>query len=98
MPVYEGVVENINENGARVVIRPDSQCIPGAPGVSKRVCHCATDGSTLKIDALNSVNAGEGDWVSVSVRPGALMKNAGTVTKNEILPRQRTDEVDVGWL
>jgi len=79
MPVYEGLVESIHESGAKVVIRPDNQCIPGAPGVSKRVCHCASDGSTLRIEALNRVDAGEGDWVSVSAKPSALMKKAATL-------------------
>ncbi|MFH1951724.1 MAG: SoxR reducing system RseC family protein [Pseudomonadota bacterium] len=77
MPDYEGLVESVKENWvALVVIRPDNQCIPGAPGVSKRVCHCASDGSTLRIEALNSVNARAGDWVSVRQEPGTLMKNA----------------------
>jgi len=39
-----------------------------------------------------------GDNAAMIAWTGILMKNAGMVTKNEILPRQRTDDVDVRWM
>jgi universal protein Kae1 len=39
-----------------------------------------------------------GDNAAMIAWTGVLMKNAGMHTKNEILPRQRTDEVDVKWI
>jgi hypothetical protein len=53
--------------------------IPGAPEVSSRVCHSATDGSIVKIDALNEVNAVVGDWVSVTQRDDILKKNLAVI-------------------
>lgn len=77
MPQHEGFVTSLKENGkAEVVIQPDNAGIPGAPQLKDIVCHCATDGSTITIEALNKADAGVGDWVSITQRPGALMKNA----------------------
>ena len=39
-----------------------------------------------------------GDNAAMIVWTGILMKNAGMETKNEILPRQRTDDVDTKWM
>jgi len=39
-----------------------------------------------------------GDNAAMIAWTGILMKNAGMHTSNEILPRQRTDDVDVKWL
>ena len=77
MPQHEGFVAGIKENGkAEVVIQPDNAGISGAPQLKDIVCHCATDGSTITIELLNRAGAGVGDWVSITQRPGALMKNA----------------------
>jgi len=80
MSQYEGFVASLKQNGkADVIIQPGKPSIPGAPEVSKRVCHCATDGSTVIVEALNRAGAGVGDWVSVSRSPSPLMKNAATL-------------------
>jgi hypothetical protein len=49
--------------------------IPGAPEVSRRVCHTSTDGSTVTVDALNTVGAETGDWVSIKQADGIAKKN-----------------------
>jgi len=77
MPVYEGVVARLMaDSKAEVVIRPGKAGIPGAPELTEKVCHCATNGSTVRTEALNWVGADVGDWVVVSRRAGVLMKNA----------------------
>lgn len=80
MSQYEGFVASLKQNGkADVIIQPGKPSIPGAPEVSKRVCHCATDGSTVIVEALNRAGAGVGDLVSVGRTPGALTKSAATL-------------------
>jgi microcompartment protein CcmK/EutM len=77
MSLYEGFVAGLRADGkAEVVIRPDNPGIPGAPELTEKVCHRATNGSTIRIEALNRVGAGVGDWVLLSRRAGVLMKNA----------------------
>jgi positive regulator of sigma E activity len=78
MSQYEGLVTSAGEDGkAEVVIQPTTSGIPGAsPQVNRHVCHCATDGSTITIEALNSVGAGVGDRVFVSSDTSGLVKNA----------------------
>ena len=76
MSQHEGFVADLKKNGkAEVVIQPCNAGIPGAPELKDIVCHCATDGSTITIEALNKAGAGVGDWVSITQRPSALMKN-----------------------
>ncbi|MBW1783004.1 MAG: SoxR reducing system RseC family protein, partial [Deltaproteobacteria bacterium] len=81
MPRYEGLVASVDKDGkAEVIIGPDSSGIPGAsPRVNRHVCHCATDGSTLTIEALNRVGAGVGDRVIVSRDTAGLVKNAAVL-------------------
>lgn len=77
MARYEAVVANCLPNGrAEIVIRPDKPGIPDAPEISRRVCHCATDASMVRIEALNRADARVGDWVSVYRKPGVVLKNA----------------------
>ena len=78
MAQYEGFVASVRDDGiAEVIIRPMSEGIPGATSyVNRRVCHCATDGSTLTVQALNSAGAGVGDRVSVNRSTKALVRNA----------------------
>ena len=77
MSLYEGFVAGLRADGkAEVVVRPGKPGIPGAPELTEKVCHCATNGSTVRIEALNWVGAGVGDWVLLSQRAGVLMKNA----------------------
>jgi hypothetical protein len=77
MPQYEGYVAGITGDGkAEVVIKPGMAGIPNAPEVSKKVCHRATNGSTLRIEAVNKVGARVGDWVRLSQESGMPIKNA----------------------
>lgn len=77
MAQYEGFVASLATGGkAEVVIRPGTPGIVGAPELTGKVCHCASDGSAVTIEALNRVGAGVGDLVSVSRPPGRPMKNA----------------------
>lgn len=81
MPEYEGLVAGIKEDGkAEVVIQPGSPGIPGTSReVKRKVCHRATDGSTITIEAENRVGAGVGDRVSVNRETTALLKNAAAL-------------------
>ena len=81
MPRNEGFVTTLKMDGkAEVVIQPVRSGIPGAsPRVNCHVCHHATDGSTLTIEALNRVGAEVGDYVSVSRETSGLVKNAAAL-------------------
>jgi len=78
MPRYEGYIACLKEDGkAEVIIEPDKTGVPGASArINRRVCHCATDGSNIKIEALNREGAGVGDLVIVSLDSSGLIKNA----------------------
>lgn len=77
---YEAVVTSLLPNGkAEILIQPDKPGIPNAPGISARVCHCATSNSMVRIEALNRAGASVGDWVSVSRNSADIMKNAGVL-------------------
>ena len=76
MPNYQGVVAKLMpEDKAEIMIAPGKQSIPGAPEVSKKVCHECTDGSTLRIEAVNRAGAEVGDWVTVTRPSGIVKKN-----------------------
>jgi len=81
MPWNEGLVATLKKYGkAEVVIQPVSAGIPGAsPQVNRHVCHCVTDGSTITIEAVNSVGAEVGDYVSVRRDTSGLVKNAAVL-------------------
>ena len=81
MSQYEGLVTSLKKDGrAEVLIQPISSGIPGAsPRVNRHVCHCATDGSTITIEALNSVGADVGDRVVVNSDTSGLVKNAAVL-------------------
>jgi len=81
MPTNEGFVATLKKDGkAEVVIQPASSGIPGAsPRVNRSVCHCVTEGSTITIEALNSVGAEVGDYVSVRRDTSGLLKNAAAL-------------------
>jgi len=78
MPRNEGFVATLKgDDRAEVIIQPGSMGVPGAsPHVNRHVCHCATDGSTITIEALNRVGADVGDRVSVSRNATEMMRNA----------------------
>jgi hypothetical protein len=86
MPLYEGIVAKLKADGkAEVMIRPGKPGIPGAPELTGKICHCATRGSTVRTEALNWVDADVGDWVVVSRRAGALMKNAAALLGSPVI-------------
>jgi positive regulator of sigma E activity len=77
MTQYEGLVASLATDGkAEVMIRPGTPGIIGAPELTGKVCHCASDGSAVTIEAINGVGAGVGDAVSISRTSGGPMKNA----------------------
>jgi hypothetical protein len=77
MPEYEGFIATIKEDGkAEVIVQPETSSIVGAPGVSKKVCHCASSSSQVTVEALNPVQAAVGDRVAVRVDASLLLRNA----------------------
>jgi hypothetical protein len=80
MPRHEGMVQLVTGDGkAEVLICPKPPGIIGAPEVSKKVCHSATDGSNVRTAAFNEAGAREGDWVLVVHKPGVVLKNSLTL-------------------
>ena len=80
MNKYEGIVTSLTaDDKAEVLIRPGAPGIPGAPEVSKKVCHKATDNSIVRIEVLNRVSACVGDWVFLSRKAGVTRKNTGAL-------------------
>lgn len=81
MPRHEGFVATLKKDGkAEVVIQPVRPGVPGASSyVNRHVCHCASDGSTVTIEALNGVGAEVGDYVSVLRDTSGLLKNAASL-------------------
>jgi YHS domain-containing protein len=74
MPESEGIVASVSEDGeAEVVIQESELCIHCASEIE--VCNCSGVSSRLVINALNSIGASVGDMVSISHKPGALMKS-----------------------
>lgn len=77
MLIYQGLVaRHTATDMAEILLTPGDQTIPGAPEVSKKVCHKASDGSTLRIKAVNRVGAQVGDWVLLTRPSGIFKKNA----------------------
>jgi len=80
MPEYEGYIASLKEDGkAEVIVQPETSGIVGAPGVSKKVCHCVSSSSQVSMEALNPVRAAVGDRVAVRVDASLLLRNAGAV-------------------
>jgi hypothetical protein len=81
MAAYEGLVAGLKDNGrAEVIIQPGNSGVPGVPEeVNSRFCHCATGGSTIRIDVENRAGAEVGDWVLVNRERGVLKRNAGAL-------------------
>jgi hypothetical protein len=81
MAQYEAMVLSIagdsGEDTAEVIIQPGSADIPGVSAeVNQRVCHCASDGSSVRIEAINTAGAEVGDLVLVTHDTSTLVKNA----------------------
>ncbi len=78
MADYEGLVA-VKKGGQKVevLIRPSSEGIPGvSERINQQVCHCAADGSMVKIEAVDAAGAEVGDWVLVHRDTAALVRNA----------------------
>jgi len=77
MPIYEGIVLNIKDKDkAEVIIYPTLAGIPDAPQLDNIICHTPSEGSIIKIEAINSyINAKVGDLVSVEYKPKSIGKN-----------------------
>jgi len=70
----QGVVVDASENGrAKVLLEASDPCIHCAEEVD--VCNCSGGSSRVIIRALNSLGASVGDLVSISHKPGALLKS-----------------------
>ncbi len=78
MANYEGLVATRKDNEkVEVLIRPSSEGILGASErINQQVCHCAAEGSTVKIEAINAARAEVGDWVVLHRDTKVLFRNA----------------------
>lgn len=86
MPEYEGFIASLKEDGkAEVIVQPETSGIIGAPGVSKKVCHCASSSSQVPLEALNPLHAAVGDRVAVRVDASLLLRNAGVLIGMPVL-------------
>jgi YHS domain-containing protein/positive regulator of sigma E activity len=74
MSESQGVVVDASEDGrAKVLLEASDPCIHCAEEVD--VCNCSGASSRVIIRALNSSGASVGDLVSISHKPGALLKS-----------------------
>ncbi len=74
MSESQGVVVDDSEDGrAKVLIEASDPCIHCAEEMD--VCNCSGGSSRVIIRALNSLGASVGDLVSISHKPGALLKS-----------------------
>lgn len=70
----EGIVLGASEDGkAKVLLEASDPCIHCAEDVD--VCNCTAGSSRVIVKAVNSVGASVGDLVSISHKPGALLKS-----------------------
>jgi YHS domain-containing protein/positive regulator of sigma E activity len=74
MSESEGIVVDASEDGkAKVLLEASDPCIHC--GEDLQVCNCSGGSSRIIVRALNSVGASVGDLVSISHKPGALLKS-----------------------
>ncbi len=74
MSESEGIVMDASEDGrAKVLLEASDPCIHCAEEID--VCNCSGGSSRVIVSALNSVGASVGDLVSISHKPGALLKS-----------------------
>jgi YHS domain-containing protein len=74
MSASEGVVLDVSEQGkAKVLLEASDPCIHCAEEMD--VCNCSGGSSRVIIRALNTLGASVGDLVSISHKPGALLKS-----------------------
>lgn len=93
MPEYEGFVASLRDDGkAEVLIQPQRAEIVGAPGVSAKVCHCASGSSQVTMEALNPLQAAVGDRVVLEVQASALIRNVASLVGLPVLA------LALGWV
>jgi YHS domain-containing protein/positive regulator of sigma E activity len=74
MSTSEGIILEVTEDGkAKVLLEASDPCIHCAEEMD--VCHCSGGSSRVTIRALNALGASVGDLVSISHKPGALLKS-----------------------
>ena len=74
MSESQGVVVDASEDGrAKVLLEASDPCIHCAEEMD--VCNCSGKSARVIIKALNSLGASVGDLVSISHKPGALLKS-----------------------
>jgi YHS domain-containing protein/positive regulator of sigma E activity len=74
MSESQGIVVDASEDGkAKVLLEASDPCIQCAEEMD--VCNCSGGSSRVIIRALNSPGASLGDLVSISHKPGALLKS-----------------------
>ena len=74
MSESEGIVMDASEDGrAKILLEASEPCIHCAEEID--VCNCSGGSSRVIVRALNSVGASVGDLVSISHKPGALLKS-----------------------
>jgi YHS domain-containing protein/positive regulator of sigma E activity len=74
MSESQGVVVDASKDGrVKVLLEASDPCIHCAEDID--VCHCSGGSSRVIIRALNSPGASVGDLVSISHKPGALLKS-----------------------
>jgi YHS domain-containing protein len=74
MSESEGIVMDASEDGrAKVLLEASEPCIHCAEEID--VCNCTGGSSKVTVKALNSLGASVGDLVSISHKPGALLKS-----------------------
>jgi YHS domain-containing protein len=74
MSESQGIVVDASEDGkAKVLLEASDPCIQCAEEMD--VCNCSGGSSRVIIRALNSPGASVGDLVSISHKPGALLKS-----------------------
>jgi hypothetical protein len=93
MPEYEGFVASlIDDDKAEVLIQPEREGIVGAPGISAKVCHCASSSSQVTMEALNPMKAAVGDQVVLEVEASALIRNVASLVGLPVLA------LALGWV
>lgn len=74
MSASEGIVLEVSDEGkAQVLLEASDPCIHCAEEMD--VCNCSGGSSRVIIRALNALDASVGDLVSISHKPGALLKS-----------------------
>jgi hypothetical protein len=67
---YRGVVQEVNEGWAQVIIRPDACNLVCAPDeLQRKLCHCATESSSVVVKVRDPIGVRPGDEVMIHQIP-----------------------------